>query len=49
MSRHLAFLLDAPTDLTDVGVDIISQDLTSEVIDGVGIRSGLYSGTCLDV
>lgn len=35
--------------LTDVGLDIILQDLTSEVNDGVAIGFGLYSGGTLDV
>ena len=39
-SFGLAFL-DAPTDLTGVGVDIISQDFSSEVIAAVGIRLGV--------
>ena len=38
------------TDLIVIGVDIL-QDFTSEVpvIDGVGIRFELYSGTCPDI
>ena len=42
-------VLDAPTDSTDIGVDIVSLDFTSEVIGGVGVRYGLYSGTCSGV
>jgi hypothetical protein len=41
-SFGLVSLLDAPTDLTE------AQVFTSEVID-VGIRFGLYFGTCPDV